>query len=91
MRAAKKHAPPAVAPFTVPEDLVKIGLGQVAYIRTITHKTAQTWFPGAGIPDSDEVLFALMNADGTPSALTDTLSAAFGYASESEIAIVGLQ
>ena len=54
-------------------ELARLGGGQVAYIKTLSHDDAQRMFPMIEGLTSDINLFSLHAADGTPIALTDTL------------------
>lgn len=80
----------AAAPLMSELELARLGGGQVAYIKTLSHDDAQRMFPMVeGLP-SDINLFSLHAADGTPIALTDTLQAAIGHAQEGELAIASV-
>ncbi len=70
-----------------PFELAQIGDGEVAYVKELTSSEAQKLFPSIeGIP-SGIALFALHSADGTPLALTDSLSAALAHAMEDDLEV----
>jgi hypothetical protein len=71
-------------------ELALLGAGEVAYIKTLTSLEASRMYPDIeGLPQ-DINLFALHNADGTPIALTDTMSAAVGHAIGDELEIASV-
>ena len=68
-------------------DLANLGEGEFAYITEISSEEAGRLFaPLEDIP-GDLMLYALHSADGTPIALTDTLSAAQAQAFEDDLEI----
>ncbi len=68
-------------------ELAALGDGEVAYIRELTSEEAEVMFPSIeGIPSGIN-LFTLYAADGTPLALTDSLSAALAHAMEDDLEI----
>ena len=77
---------------TIPE-LARMGGGQVAYIKILRPEEAERLYPQAEGLDKlpkDLDLFALNAADGTPLALTDSLSAAIGHAIEDELVVASV-
>ncbi|MEO0619636.1 MAG: DUF1150 domain-containing protein [Pseudomonadota bacterium] len=71
-------------------ELGQMGDGEVAYIKTLNPGEADELFPGLeGIPPGIN-LYALHSADGTPLALTDSLSAAMAHASEDELEVASV-
>ncbi|MBI1385419.1 MAG: DUF1150 family protein [Rhizobiales bacterium] len=71
-------------------DLAQLGDGEVAYIKRMTSDEAEEMFPSIdGIPSGIN-LFALHGADGTPLALTDTLSAALAHALEDDLEVASV-
>jgi hypothetical protein len=79
------------APVTMsPIELLRLGGGEVAYIKTLSSEEAKRLFPAAeGLPSGIN-LFALHAADGTPIALTDSRQAALGHAMDGELTIASL-
>jgi hypothetical protein len=77
---------------TIPE-LASLGDGQVAYIKIVKPPEAERLYPQAEglekLPKGMN-LFALNAADGTPLALTDSLSAAIGHAIEDELDVASV-
>jgi hypothetical protein len=85
-RKTGKLIPPALSVF----ELAKLGDGRVAYIKAMTSDEARRMFPSIeGLPD-DMGLFALHGADGTPIALTDSLTAAVGHAVGDELEVASV-
>lgn len=79
-------APPAMSQI----ELLKLGGGQVAYIKILSTEDAKRLFPAVeGVPPGIS-LFALHAADGTPLALTDSRQAALSHAMDGELAIASL-
>lgn len=66
-------------------EFASLGDGQVAYIRQMDGAEAMRLFPAlTGMPDGIN-LFALLGADGTPLAITDTRGAAIANAIENDL------
>ena len=66
-------------------ELATLGEGEFAYITEITSSEAGRLFSAIdGLPENG-MLYALNSADGTPLALTDTLSAAQAQAFEEDL------
>ncbi|MEL6747348.1 MAG: DUF1150 domain-containing protein [Pseudomonadota bacterium] len=73
-----------------PFELAQLGDGEVAYVKELTSNEAQELFPAVdGIP-AGIALFALHSADGTPLALTDSLSAALAHAMEDDLEVASV-
>lgn len=71
-------------------ELGSLGGGRVAYIKVMTTDQAKAMFPAVeGLPQGIN-LYALHAADGTPLALTDTMSAAMGQAIGDELEIASI-
>ncbi len=87
-RSRAKTAVPA--PVISTADLLKLGGGHIAYIRTMTPDQAKAMFPAIeGLPQGIN-LYALHAADGTPIALTDSMQAAVGHAMGDDLEIATL-
>ena len=68
-------------------EFANLGEGYFAYITEISSQDADRMFSALeGIPD-DMRLYALLSADGTPLALTDSFSAAQAQAFEDDLEI----
>lgn len=68
-----------------PADLLKLGGGHIAFIKTMTPDQAKAMFPAIdGLPQGLD-LYCLFAADGTPIALTDSMQAAVGHAMGDEL------
>lgn len=73
-----------------PIEFARLGDGEVAYIKQLTSDEAEEMFPMVdGIPNGI-ALFALHGADGTPLALTDSLSAALAHAIEDDLEVAAI-
>ena len=66
-------------------ELATLGEGEFAYITEISSEAATRMFSIFEDIPEDVMLFALHAADGTPIALTDTLSAAQAQAFEDDL------
>jgi hypothetical protein len=77
---------------TIPE-LARLGGGRLAYIKIVKPEQAERLYPQAEglekLPKGMD-LFALSAADGTPLALTDSLSSAIGHAIEDELDVASV-
>ena len=77
---------------SVPE-LAQLGGGRIAYIKIVKPDEAGRLYPQADgleqLPKGMN-LFALNAADGTPLALTDSLSSAIGHAVEDELDVASV-
>lgn len=66
-------------------DFVRLGEGQVAYVKQIDSTQARSLFPAvSGLPEGID-LYALVNADGTPLGLTDSRDSAIASAIEHDL------
>jgi hypothetical protein len=71
-------------------EFASLGDGQVAYIREMDGAEAMRLFPAlTGMPEGIN-LFALLGADGTPLAITDSRGAAIANAIENDLEPVSL-
>ena len=66
-------------------EFEQLGDGQIAYVRPIQSEDAQTLFPDAPKLTPGQLLWALLNADGTPILLSDSRSAAIAKAWENDM------
>lgn len=71
-------------------ELASLGGGHVAYIKVMTQAEAMAMFPAVEDLPQGINLYALHAADGTPLALTDTLSAALGQAMGDELVVAAV-
>ena len=60
----------------------RLGGGQIAYVRPIPSEDVQTLFPDAPKLTPGQMLWALLNADGTPILISESRSAAVAKAWE---------
>lgn len=68
-------------------ELARLGGGQIAYIKIMTSAEAKAMFPAVqGLPQGIN-LYSVHAADGTPLALTDSMSAAISHAMSDELSI----
>jgi hypothetical protein len=82
--AAQKSAHPHAMSET---ELARLGGGQIAYIKIMTSAEAKALFPAVqGLPQGIN-LYSVHGADGTPLALTDSMSAAISHAMNDELVI----
>jgi len=74
------------APLALSEiEFAALGDGEIAYIKTLSPKEAQSMYPQLkGLPEGITI-FAVHAADGTPLALTDTHFAAIENAKEHDL------
>ena len=71
-------------------ELAELGDGEVAYIKQLDSDSAERLFPAlTGAPKGIN-LFAVLGADGTPLALTDSRSAAIANAIENDLVPVSV-
>lgn len=77
-----------VYPHAISElELARLGGGQLAYIRIMSSAQAKAMFPAVeGLPQGIN-LYSVHAADGTPLALTDSMSAAISHAMGDELTI----
>lgn len=68
-----------------PKELALLGEGEVAYIKQVDFDDAERLFPALDETPEGIDLFAVLGADGTPIALTDSRSAAIANAIENDL------
>jgi hypothetical protein len=71
-------------------ELAELGDGEVAYIKQIDPDSAERLFPALTGALKGIDLFAVLGADGTPLALTDSRSAAIANAIENDLVPVSV-
>ncbi len=64
-------------------ELAQLGDGEVAYIKQLDPEVAEKLFPALQATPKGIDLFAVLGADGTPLALTDSRNAAIARGRES--------
>jgi hypothetical protein len=72
------------------EQLAGLGGGQIAYLRSIRSEELSRLFPAAPLVQPGLQLFALLAADGTPIAVTDSRDAAVANAMSHDLEMVSL-
>ena len=72
------------------KEFKRLGDGDVAYIKQLDVALAQELFPGLGERLEGIDLFAVLGADGTPLALTDSRTAAIANAIENDLVPVSV-
>lgn len=77
------------APLTRSE-FAQLGDGEVAYIKQLDPDAAERLFPALHRAPKGIDLFALLGADGTPLALTDSRNAAIANAIENDLVPVSV-
>lgn len=77
------------APMTRSE-FAQLGDGEVAYIRQLDPDAAERLFPALSTAPKGIDLFAVLGADGTPLALTDSRPAAIANAIENDLVPVSV-
>ena len=77
------------APMTRSE-FAHLGDGEVAYIRQLDSDAAERLFPALSDAPKGIDLFAVLGADGTPIALTDSRTAAIANAIENDLVPVSV-
>jgi hypothetical protein len=77
------------APMTRTE-FAHLGDGEVAYIRQLDSDAAERLFPALSDPPKGIDLYAVLSADGTPLALTDSRTAAIANAIENDLVPVSV-
>ncbi|MGL5114611.1 MAG: DUF1150 family protein [Beijerinckiaceae bacterium] len=82
--------PAAVIADITPEQLARIGEGEVAYLRLMRSEDISAAFPEAPELAPGMKLFALLSADGTPILLADSKAAALANAWENDLRTVSL-
>ena len=71
-------------------ELAELGDGEVAYIKQLDMDTAERLFPSLRDTPKGIDLYAVLGADGTPLALTDSRSAAIANAIENDLVPVSV-
>ena len=71
-------------------ELAELGDGEVAYIKQLDMDTAERLFPSLRDAPKGIDLYAVLGADGTPLALTDSRSAAIANAIENDLVPVSV-
>ena len=75
----------------MPEEVfVRLGGGEIAYVRPVMSEDVESLFPGAPNLQPGMRLWALLNADGTPIVLTDSRAAAVANAHEHDLETVSV-
>lgn len=72
------------------KELALLGDGEVAYIRELDSDSAERLFPTLDDAPEGIDLFAVLSADGTPLALTDSRNAAIANAIENDLVPVSV-
>jgi len=71
-------------------EFAQLGDGEVAYIKQLDHDAAERLFPAISEAPKCIDLFAVLGADGTPLALTDSRTAAIANAIENDLVPVSV-
>ncbi len=71
-------------------ELAQLGDGEVAYIKQLDPEVAEKLFPALQSTPRGIDLFAVLGADGTPLALTDSRNAAIANAIENDLVPVSV-
>ncbi len=79
----------ALAPMSR-RELAQLGDGEVAYIKQLDPEVAEKLFPALQSTPKGIDLFAVLGADGTPLALTDSRNAAIANAIENDLVPVSV-
>ena len=66
-------------------EFAHLGDGEVAYIKELDSAAAERLFPALSEAPKDINLYAVLGADGTPLALTDSRKAAIANAIENDL------
>jgi hypothetical protein len=72
------------------KELALLGDGEVAYIKQLDSDSAERLFPALDDAPEGIDLFAVLGADGTPLALTDSRNAAIANAIENDLVPVSV-
>jgi len=67
------------------KEFKRLGDGEVAYIKQLNIEVARKLFPAIGEKLEGIDLYAVLSADGTPLALTDSRTAAIANAIENDL------
>jgi len=71
-------------------EFAQLGDGEVAYIKQLDPEIAERLFPALQTTPKGIDLFAVLGADGTPLALTDSRNAAIANAIENDLVPVSV-
>ena len=71
-------------------EFAQLGDGEVAYIKQLDHDAAEKLFPTLSDAPKGIDLYAVLGADGTPLALTDSRTAAIANAIENDLVPVSV-
>ncbi|HSD93585.1 MAG TPA: DUF1150 domain-containing protein [Methyloceanibacter sp.] len=71
-------------------EFALLGDGEVAYIKQLDSDAAERLFPTLSDPPKGIDLYAVLGADGTPLALTDSRNAAIANAIENDLVPVSV-
>ncbi|HLO24395.1 MAG TPA: DUF1150 domain-containing protein [Methyloceanibacter sp.] len=71
-------------------EFAQLGDGEVAYIKQLDPEVAEKLFPALQSTPKGIDLFAVLGADGTPLALTDSRNAAIANAIENDLVPVSV-
>jgi hypothetical protein len=71
-------------------ELAQLGDGEVAYIKQLDSAAAERLFPALSDAPKGIDLYAVLGADGTPLALTDSRNAAIANAIENDLVPVSV-
>jgi hypothetical protein len=71
-------------------EFAQLGDGEVAYIKQLDSDAAERLFPALSDAPKGIDLFAVLGADGTPIALTDSRNAAIANAIENDLVPVSV-
>lgn len=72
-------------PLMSPTELALLGDGEVAYIKQVDTDAVELLFPSLDDTPEGIDLYAVLGADGTPIALTDSRNAAIANAIENDL------
>ena len=89
MKDFEKEDPQPRTPMTRSE-FAQLGDGEVAYIKQLDPDVAERLFPALHTAPKGIDLFAVLGADGTPLALTDSRTAAIANAIENDLVPVSV-
>ena len=89
MNEFEKEDRQALGPISL-RELAQLGDGEVAYIKQLDPDAAERLFPALRDAPKGIDLFAVLGADGTPLALTDSRGAAIANAIENDLVPVSV-
>ena len=81
---------PQPRPFMTRSEFAQLGDGEVAYIKQLDPHAAERLFPALQTAPKGIDLYAVLGADGTPIALTDSRTAAIANAIENDLVPVSV-